>query len=51
MYQRSSEVLVDAKLPKIRVNRTNIKILSFLLNKLSTSKESTYCFGDIAKKI
>ena len=47
----SSPVFDDDSPPNKRARKVKAKTLSFLLIKLSTSKESTYCFGDITKKI
>ena len=47
----SLPVLEEDNPPRTRAIKVKAKILSFLLNKLSVSKKSSNCIGNITKKI
>ena len=50
-YHKSSPVFDDDRPPRIRASKTKKNTLDFLFSNLSASKESTYSFCNIAKKV
>ena len=47
----SSPVFEEDSPPRTRAIKVKAKMLSFMLNKLSVSKKSSNCIGNITKKI